>query len=402
MLVTFRFKNFGPFKEEAVLDMRAIKEYEDHPDNVINKYEGKPILKVATVYGANASGKTHLVEAYEAYMQIIKNSFRQKNKDDSESVLEEYYTPYLFDAEAGSMCTEMEAVFLDGNYELKYGFIYDDVEIEYEWLYQTDVNTNQTRMIFERDGKQIVLGDSVKECCEKYLNDIDSDVLVLSFMSSLKLDTNIFARTLHNTGTFLPLFLSDNDWANVLLRRYWDKEFDEKEKPRLLAFLNGIDVGIQDVVVEKNNRQVEVYTFHRDNDGDLIRVPISIESDGTRRAIALYSIMKFTAHYGGGLFIDEFHSQLHPLLQKYLLDIFYEKSTEGQLIYTTHDTSLLDKRYVRRDQVCFVEKDDRGEASLYSLDDFLIRSDDSFSMDYLGGVYGAIPRLKDFSFGEGN
>ena len=184
MLVTFRFKNFGPFKEEAVLDMRAVKEYKEHLDNVISEYEDTPILKVASIYGANASGKTHVVEAYEAFLRIIKDSFRQKDKEDSESVLEAYYAPYLFDEASASACTEFEAVFLDGNYELRYGFVYDDVEIEYEWLYQTDIISKQTHVILEREGNRIEFGDLVKESCEKYLDNIDSEVLVLSFCVS--------------------------------------------------------------------------------------------------------------------------------------------------------------------------------------------------------------------------
>ena len=86
--------------------------------------------------------------------------------------------------------------------------------------------------------------------------------------------------------------------------------------------------------------------------------------------------------------------------QKYLIDRFYDGTESGQLIYTTHDTCLLDKSYMRRDQVWFVEKNDRGESSLFSLSEFKVRNDRSFEKDYLGGVYGAIPILKDFSFTE--
>ena len=99
--------------------------------------------------------------------------------------------------------------------------------------------------------------------------------------------------------------------------------------------------------------------------------------------------------------MDEFHSQLHPLLQKYLLDMFYESSNGGQLIYTTHDTTMLDKRFTRRDQVWFTEKNENGESILYSLADFKVRDFDSFGKDYLSGNYGAIPNLKDFSFNGG-
>ena len=96
--------------------------------------------------------------------------------------------------------------------------------------------------------------------------------------------------------------------------------------------------------------------------------------------------------------IDEFHSQLHPLLQKYILDLFYEQSDGGQIIYTTHDTTLLDKKYMRRDQIWFTNKNEDGESSLYSLADFNVRNFDSFEKDYLSGIYGGIPNLKDYSF----
>jgi AAA15 family ATPase/GTPase len=111
-------------------------------------------------------------------------------------------------------------------------------------------------------------------------------------------------------------------------------------------------------------------------------------------------MVRIAALNGRGLMLDEFNSQLHPLLQKYIIDLFYETSTTGQLIFTTHDTTLLDKQFMRRDQIWFVSKDERGESSLYSLADFKVRNDKSFGKDYLSGVYGGIPILSKFSFGE--
>jgi len=130
-------------------------------------------------------------------------------------------------------------------------------------------------------------------------------------------------------------------------------------------------------------------------------LPLELESTGTRKAIAVYSFVRIAVTNGLGLMIDELNNQLHPLLQKYIIDLFYEESTQGQLIYTTHDTSLLDKRFMRRDQICFTSKSEAGESSLYSLAEFKIRNDKSFGADYLGGVFGGIPNLKDFSFKEG-
>jgi AAA15 family ATPase/GTPase len=98
--------------------------------------------------------------------------------------------------------------------------------------------------------------------------------------------------------------------------------------------------------------------------------------------------------------IDELHNQLHPLLQKYIVDLFYNSNTVAQLIYTTHDTTLLDKQYVRRDQIWFTNKNEYGESTLYSLADYKIRNDKSFTKDYLSGAFDAIPRLRKFSHWE--
>ncbi len=101
------------------------------------------------------------------------------------------------------------------------------------------------------------------------------------------------------------------------------------------------------------------------------------------------------------MFIDELNVKLHPLLLKFIVDLFYEQNTTAQLIYTTHDTTLMDKKFFRRDQIWFVQKDEYGYSELSALSDFKVRSDASFEKDYLAGVYGGIPFLKEFDMKEG-
>ena len=187
-----------------------------------------------------------------------------------------------------------------------------------------------------------------------------------------------------------------------MIDRYFKLDFDDAEKPKLLAFLNAIDVGIKDIAFESsnNNEDFAVYTYHTDYSGNKYRIPLEIESDGTQRAIALYSVVRLAALYNRGLLIDEFNNQLHPLLQRYIISLLYEESATGQLIYTTHDTSLLNNQFMRRDQIWFTEKNAAGEASLYSLAEYKVRNDKSFVTDYLSGIYGGIPDLKSFSFKE--
>ncbi len=401
MLVLFRFKNFGPFKEEAVFDMRAVKSYKEHPYNLIQEENGDALVKVAAIYGANASGKSHFVAAYNCFCDVVKTSFRNKGKDTNElSPLEELYDPFFFNDESNDGDTEFEAVYHDAGMEYRYGFVYNKSSIVEEWLYKTSLKTNRQIVIFERDSKEIRLGPSVKKSCEKYLDDIDTDVLALSFFSSLKLRNDIFRHLSFCITIILAISFSEEAYTESALRLYFSTVFNEEEKVRLLRFLGAIDVGIKDVQVEKDNNKIEVYTTHLGKDNKEYNLSIQLESDGTRKAIAIYSLAQIAVKYGGCLIVDEFNSQLHPLLQKYLIDLFYEDSSTAQLIYTTHDTNMLDRKYMRRDQIWFVNKDEFGEASLYSLAEFKIRNDKSFENDYLSGVYGGIPILKDFSFKE--
>ncbi len=399
MLVMFRFKNYGPFKDEVVFDMRAIKSYKEHQYNLINQENEDSLLKVASIYGANASGKSNFVDAYGYFRTIVGGSFKQNEKEE-EPFLSQWYFPFLLDQNSIEDDTEFEAVYrLNGN-EYRYGFIYNKTKIKYEWLYKKSLKTKRTVTVLERDLKQIELGASVKQSCEKYLLDIDSDVLALSFFSSLKLKTNVFRDVLYCVLSFLPLSFSCDGEAKSMLDYYFEKSFDEKEKESLLSFLNAIDVGIKDIEVERNKNKISVYTYHIGKDKEKYLLPLDLESNGTKRAITIYSYVKVAALYGKGLIIDELNNQLHPLLQKYIIDLFYKESQNGQLIYTTHDTTLLDGRFMRRDQIWFTSKNENGEASIFSLAEYKVRNDKSFRKDYLGGVYGGIPILKDFTFKE--
>ena len=401
MLVLFRFKNFGCFKDETVFDMRAVKSYKEHGYNLIKEENDDALLKVAAVYGANASGKSNFIKAYETFAMLVRTSFEKNNKEESDSTLSYLYRPYFFDETINP--TEFEAIYRYNGHEYRYGFIYNHETILYEWLFKTSLKTNRKTTIIDRSYSSISMGSSVRATCEKYIGDIDSDVLALSFFSGLKLRNSVFRDVAYCVSDILPISMSCDGEADFMLNRYFDKNFDESEKVNLLAFLGAIDVGIKDIEVEKsknNKNHFSVYTYHLGRNNELYRIPFELESDGTKRAIAIYSLVRVAVLGGKGLMIDEFNNQLHPLLQKYLIDLFYEDATEGQLIYTTHDTTLLDKQYMRRDQVWFTNKNDFGESSLYSLAEYKIRNDKSFSKDYLGGVYGGIPILKNFSFKE--
>ena len=397
MLVLFRFKNFGPFRDETTLDMRAVKAYKEHPYNLISETEENDFLKVVSIFGANASGKSNFIDAYSMFQRIARFSFQENNKDTKETFLSKCYNPFMLDAESRFDDTEFEAVYhLDG-FEYKYGFTYNSHKITSEWLYSTNLSTNRQSIIVERSEKNFTIGSSIKSTCEKYKDDIDADVLSLSFFSSLKLRSKVFEKVLYCVLHFLPLKFDCSGEFDAIVDFLFSKTFEKSDKTILLEFLNAIDIGIVDIYAENKDGKHNIYTYHYDKQGKKVKFILDQESAGTRKAIAIFGLVKLAIDHGKGLMIDELHNQLHPLLQKYIIDLIYNSNTKAQLIYTTHDTTLLDKQYVRRDQVWFTDKNEYGESTLYSLADYKIRNDKSFTKDYLSGVYDAIPNLKKFS-----
>ena len=136
-------------------------------------------------------------------------------------------------------------------------------------------------------------------------------------------------------------------------------------------------------------------------DGELHPLDLFFESEGTIKSIMLFIYARTAILYDKSIFVDELNIKLHPLLMKFIIDLFYQYKSKAQLIYTTHDTTLMDKKFFRRDQIWFVQKDEFGYSELVALSDFKVRSDASFEKDYLAGVYGGIPFLNDFEMKEG-
>lgn len=148
-------------------------------------------------------------------------------------------------------------------------------------------------------------------------------------------------------------------------------------------------------------KKYEILYFSQRKRWGRISVKFIFESEGTIKSIMLFVYARLAVLNGGSIFVDELNIKLHPLLLKFITDLFYDEKSLAQLIYTTHDTTLMDKKFFRRDQIWFVQKDEFGYSELSALSDFKIRSDASFEKDYLAGVYGGIPYIKDFDLKEG-
>lgn len=394
MLVQFKIKNVLSFKEETIFDMTAISAYKEHPSNLIDIDTKEKFLRVAAIYGANASGKSNFVWALQLFRRIVSQSLNNVD-DGAESVLKKCSKPFSFEENKGN--SEFEIVQILRDEEYQYGFEYNSEKIVMEWLYRKSLKTNRKVTIFERTMQKVNLGVSVRKKCEAYKDQIPQETLLLSFFNKLKLKTDIF-KTVYSGITDVLVFMSDDYEDTRFLDALLPKVIDGK-KEKLLEFLTAIDIGIKDITYKE--KETLFFTFHKGADGELYPLNLYDESEGTIKSIMLFIHAHMAIINDYVLVMDELNVKLHPLLLKFFIDLFYDNNSMAQLIYTTHDTTLMDKKFFRRDQIWFVQKDELGHSELCALSDFKVRSDASFEKDYLAGVYGGIPFLKEFSLKEG-
>lgn len=396
MLVQFMVKNVLSFREETILDMTAINAYKEHESNLIDNGTKEKFLRVAAIYGANASGKSNLYMAMRYFQRIIVESLNNVD-DDSMTAIESCYEPFKFEEKMDN--SEFQIIEIIGNYEYKYGFEYNNKCIVAEWLYRKNLKTKRTVPIFERTYEKVEFGASVRKECDLYKDQIPVETLVLSFFNKLRMKTYIFSEVYNSIIDILVVptnFCEDPRLLEAFLPRVIDYE-----KEKLVSFLSAIDTGIKDIGYDDSEKDIRFFTVHKGKDNNDYPLNLFFESEGTIKSIMLFIYARNAILNNKAIFVDELNVKLHPLLLKFIVDLFYDENSSAQLIYTTHDTTLMDKRFFRRDQIWFVQKDKFGYSELVALSDFRVRSDASFEKDYLAGVYGGIPDLEEFGLKEG-
>ncbi len=410
MLLMFKVKNYTSFKNESILDLRATS-YVQHPTHVIKVDDKTSLLKATALYGANASGKSNLISAMYFFEQYIFSQFLSKRENDIYDSIETSnrmkLEPFTLSSDSNE-ASEFDIIFLRNGKQIQYGFECTSKEVINEWLYIED------KRVFERKGTDLEFGSKYKSILQAYnklpverlyvsvleyfLEDKDKDVVLGDFISFFSEEYNVFSEILFES-TVKGLF-GMIDLSKKLIE-------DKVYRSRVEYYLRLIDVGIKrlDVRTEtifdehtgKKKKQKIVRTVHDvyDRNGNVVDEKLfsmNQESTGTLRFLTYIQNIIEMISKGGVFIVDELSARLHPLLTKLIVDIFCSShNNKAQLIFTTHDISLLNNSQFRRDEVVFVDKNERGESTLYALSDLKVREDASFSKDYLQGKYGAIP-----------
>lgn len=412
MLIKFTFSNFKSFKDETVFDMTA-STIKQHPYNLTKTGGKSSYLRVAAIYGSNASGKSNFIKGFEFMRFYTLKSLLISEDERQIELLNNVKVPkFVFDKESIHDNSEFEVVLKYGDNTYKYGFSLDNSIVKNEWLYLKKEKRSDYYILFEREGNDIKCGPKMEEA-KKFKDSVESNVLFLSLTAKTKVTHSINVR-----NWFLKCQVVN--FGSVNFEQFISSKIptslvnDEKYKQELQKFINAIDVGIQSIeieTVEKDNGEAKykpyaIHGYTGDSETHNIKLPLEQESSGTLKMFLLFDFFWKSMKQGTPIFIDELNAKLHPLLVKYIINMFHDDSinvNNAQLIYTTHDIFTLKKEIFRRDEIWFTEKNNNGISEMFSLidledDDKKIRSDATFDKEYISGRYGAVPILKEFNF----
>lgn len=380
------------------------------------------LLRSAAIYGANASGKSNLLSAVAAMREIVMHSAASKQRGDSISV-----TPFLLDDATEDQPSEFEIIFIKDSVRYQYGFAATKERIYGEWLFAYPHGRPQRWFVRSWDAKkqkyEWELGGNLQGEKQTWLKSTRNNALFLS------------TAVLLNSEQLQPLY----DWFSDTLRiinlgginpGYSARLCGDGKKEDILKFLIAADIGINDISIEEKNfdpsdlpsempepmreaiakemkdkQLVEIKTIHETETGKKVVFDFDEESDGTQKLFSFAGPFLDTLKEGRVLFIDELHDNLHPSLVKYLVGLFHNPDinvNNAQLIFTTHETSVLSQEVFRRDQIWFCEKDDGQSTHLYPLTDFKPRKGrENLELAYLSGRYGALPYIREYKYKNG-
>jgi AAA15 family ATPase/GTPase len=440
MLRSFRLANHRSFLDEQELLLMPSAPGREHD-----------VLTVAAIYGANASGKSNLLDGLRLMSEVVRLSFRQWSSEEGVPRMPFRLSPHG----RGKPSTFVVELILDA-VPYTYGFSVTDDSVLEEWLYAYP--EKRRRMLFERDGSEIKFGSTIAQPKPK-LEVLEELTQANALFLSLAAQSNLESLMPVYRWFVTDLRFRFNVSQTSSIRRISQRTSDyltkgEIARKKLLGLLLAADAGITDLYVEEmSDPRVSREVEHlRKLLKDMQRAPLKSSSDanlrsseesfiqyeidrlaqksmvpelrfvhsgtedpfdladesaGTRNWLDLLPSVLDALERGRTLVVDEIDASLHPLLTAKLMRLFNDAETNrarGQLIFTTHDTtplgSFVGQDTLKRDQVWFVEKDASGQSTLYPLSDFKPRSGENTEKRYLGGSYGAVPVLSDSEFDE--
>ena len=447
MLLQFYCSNFLSFKDEIELNMMPAKSRIMKNHEIVDE-QGKSVraLPIATVYGANASGKTNLVKALGFIKELVVGGTRANSSTG--------VTPFRLSADSEVAHSRFELVFKHDGVVYTYGILVSSREVYQEWLFAR--YTSQESRVFERltkDGrvkveagpklekdaggaqfidyvakgtrpnqpflteandKNIDLIKPVVHWFREHLQIVnprsryrqlamrsDKDREFLDFLSKILriADTGI-EKLEWTTERFEP----EKHFARLpeTVRQSILDKFSEKEKGHMVIEFEEEILALDNEVGSNGGTTTcrKLISKHARTDGSAANFGLEMESDGTRRLLHLAPMLLDAWERDVVFVIDELDRSLHTRLSRFFIESIIsavsEKGARGQFVMSTHDTNLLDRELLRRDEIWFIEKDEEGSSHLTSLAEYNVNQGLNYENGYLNGRFGAIPFIGDY------
>ncbi|MCW5317324.1 AAA family ATPase [Nostoc sp. KVJ3] len=447
MLIQLTIQNFLSFRDEVTFSMLGVSSDQQHIGHLAENAAGKgrSLLPIAAIYGANAAGKSNLIEAVNFVQNLVVEGTRS-----SKSIP---VSPFKL-SDYNKQPSKFEFIFIYQETQYSYGFKLNREQIFEEWLYAVPRGKTKEVMYFERitsveketslEYGSVLKGRSDKR--KQFLDFIAEGTRPNQLFLTEAIERNVqtllpVANWFRKVLTIIPAeadyrgleigILGNESFTNFLseflkfagtgidsisteeIELDFDQHFPGMPKTVREDFLEKLAEADDDSVAMIENIRgkryllfkneggqlslIQLKTQHRHEDGHLIDFTIEEESEGTQRLInlipCLFLLKEETEKV---IFLDELDRRLHPLLSRCFVQAAINcREKSNQLIFTTHDTNLLDLDLLRRDEIWFVEKNQQSVSNLYSLAEFKIRSDLKIEKGYLNGRFGAIPFFGD-------
>lgn len=423
MLVEFTVGNYRSFRDRNTLSMVAAHITAENKsvdeNNVIPLEDDLALLKSAAIYGANASGKSNLVSALFFAWQLVLQSSKETQAGEPIAV-----EPFALGTGDTAKPAFFEFVFLAEGTKYRYGFEATRNEVVSEWL--SRIPRVKSIPLFERTRQDIQVSDKHFAEGLELRAKTRNNALFLSVAAQF--NGPIASKVLgwfRNCNVISGL----EDIGHMVFTAECVE--DPKRHELIVDLVRSLDLNIRDLSVQKADLTKEalpkdmpdeikavflhpsfksaprIRTLHHKYDdrgrptGDVTFDLDNEESEGTKKLVALAGPIVDTLTRGKILIVDEFDARMHPIIAREIVGLFNSSETNphgAQLVFTTQDTNLLDRRVFRRDQIWFTEKDRCEATHLHSLVEYKVRNDASFETNYIAGRYGAVPFVGRFGF----
>ena len=427
MLIEFRFKNYRSFRDETTLSMEAtgLGTFK----NSLIPYGSMNLLPGAAIFGKNGGGKSNVIRAFWLAVQFIRNAQRTQHEKATIPVI-----PFALNDYSASEPTEFEFFYTLDGIKYWYAFSATKEKIVSESLYHAP--KGQRALVFLRKGqvfdfntdtsrrnliKEAVAENQLFFSVACTMNDADCSRAMKWFREKVffSRDYSDIPRQLLEYSIDAHMLKAISDYAKAADLGIEDMQFEinskevqkdgsipddipESIKAALIQFMQTLSETSNNSEVRLKMGEVKATSKHKgcnkNGESQLYSLDLEDESDGTRKLMSIAPAIESVLTNGGILLVDELDRELHPLLVKFVISKFQSKKTNplgAQIVFTTHDTELLNMELIRKDQLYFVDKNQKdGASELYSISEFGTRTTENIRKGYLLGKYGATPDVE--------